>query len=245
MCLGHSRLRALALLNVVLLIALACAPTTSPASPASPTEPAPAATQVPAEAAEPSSLAGRRTFVIVSDDSRASYIVDEEFLPDMLAKYGINVGRQDTVGVTTAFEGQITLNLEDLTAALGDNSFRVDLSKLESDQSLRDRWLLENGPEFSKFPEARFIATAIEGAPASYTEGEEVSFRLLGDLTVRDVTQPASFNVVAKLEGALLSGHAEAAARMTDFGIDPPNFANTLTVQDEFVIRIDFVAQAQ
>lgn len=238
----HLRLRALALPAMISLIVLACAPS---ASPASAVEPAATAPQGPAAEAQPSSSGGLRTFAIVSDQSSASYIVDEEFLPDMLPKYGINVGRQDTVGVTRAVEGRIALNLEDLTAALGENSFRIDLSKLESDQPLRDRWIRENGPEFSKYPQALFIATAIEGAPDSYTEGEEASFRLLGDLTIRDITQPAGFNVVAKLEGVHLSGHAEAAARMTDFGIDPPNFANTLTVQNEFTIRVDFVAQEQ
>ena len=30
---------------------------------------------------------------------------------------------------------------------------------------------------------------------------------------------------------------------MTDLGIDPPNFANTLTVNDEFTILIEFVAK--
>ncbi|MDI9550058.1 MAG: YceI family protein [Chloroflexota bacterium] len=186
-----------------------------------------------------------RTFVITPDQSSASYIVDEEFLPDMLPKYGINIGRQDTVGVTPAVDGQIQLNLDDLAAALGDNRFHADLSLLESDQALRDQWIRENGPQFGVYPDAVFIANAIEGAPSSYTEGEEVSFRLLGDLTIREITQPATFEVSATLDGTTLSGSAVASLRMSDFDIEPPNFANTLTVQDEFTVRVDFIAQEQ
>lgn len=163
----------------------------------------------------------------------------------MLPKYGINVGKQDTVGITPAVEGQIELDLGNLAAALGDNRFHADLSQLASDQSLRDKWIRDNGPEFATYPDADFVATAIEGAPASYVEGDEVSFRLLGDLTIHEITQPVAFDVTAKLDGGTLSGFATAAAVMSDFGIEPPNFANTLTVKDEFTIRVDFVAQEQ
>ena len=44
---------------------------------------------------------------------------------------------------------------------------------------------------------------------------------------------------------ATLAGSATASLRMTDFGIDPPDFANTLRVADEFHARIDFVATEQ
>jgi len=33
--------------------------------------------------------------------------------------------------------------------------------------------------------------------------------------------------------------------RMTSLGFDPPDFANTLTVQDEFTVQIDFVAHEE
>jgi polyisoprenoid-binding protein YceI len=221
-------------LVAVLLAACSAAPAPTP----EPT-PEPAA---PVVESEPASVGGLRTFVIDSAQSSASYIVDEEFLPDMLPKYGINIGRQDTIGVTPAVEGQIELNLDDLAAALGENRFHADLSLLESDQNLRDQWIRENGPQFGAYPDAVFVATSIEGAPAAYMEGDEVSFRLLGDLTIREITRQAAFDVTAKLEGSTLSGHAVAVLIMSDFGIEPPNFANTLIVQDEFTIRVDFVA---
>ena len=72
-----------------------------------------------------------------------------------------------------------------------------------------------------------------------------MSFKLIGDLTIREVTQPVTFDVTATLVGDTLTGVATADARMSDFGIDPPNFANTLTVADEFRMEVAFTAREQ
>ena len=98
-------------------------------------------------------------------------------------------------------------------------------------------------PRFNEYPDATFVATAIEGAPAAYDNGQEVGFKLSGDLTVRDVTKPVTFDVNAKLAGDTLSGTATTRVKLSDFGIEPPNFANTLTVADEFTIQVEFVAK--
>lgn len=250
------RLVLYAVLMAALLIVSACGSQAEPASTSVPDEPttestgaadaeAETASEVETEAVDEAPASGARTFVIQTEESSASYIVDEEFLPEMLSKYGIGAGRVDTVGTTPGVEGRLTLNLDDLAAPLGDNEFRVDLSQLSSDQSLRDEWLQQRGPQFAQYPSAEFVATGVENAPAQYTEGEEVNFQLVGELTVRDVTQPATFDVVAALDGDRLSGVATADLRMTDFGIEPPDFANTLRVQDDFQVRIEFVAVAE
>lgn len=188
-------------------------------------------------------ISGQRTFVIVPEQSKASYVMDESFLGGALAKYGIAAGNSKTTGGTQQITGQLQLNLDDLNAALGDNSFTVQLNTLASDQDLRDQWIRDNGPRFNQYPDATFVATAIEGAPAAYDNGQEVSFKLSGDLTVRDVAKPVTFDVNAKLAGDTLSGTATTRVKLTDFGIEPPNFANTLTVEDEFTIQVDFVAK--
>ncbi|MEZ4622423.1 MAG: YceI family protein, partial [Caldilineaceae bacterium] len=123
--------------------------------------------------------------------------------------------------------------------------FTVDISTLTTTRNQRDEWIRDNALESNKFPIAAFTATAVEGAPALYTEGEEVSFKLLGDLLVRDITQPVTFDVTAKLEGDTLTAIATTKMKITDFGFDPPSFANTLTVADGIEIRVDIVAHAQ
>ena len=181
------------------LLVAACG--AQPAAPAS--APAPVATEAVTEAVTEATasdspategeesgqpVSGQRTFVIVPAESSASYLVDEEFFGGALAKLGIPAGLVDVVGSTQEIEGQLQLNLDDLTAPLGENSFSVRMNTFTTDQNDRDQWIRRDGPRFNDFPLATFNATAIEGAPASYTEGEEVSFKLSGDLTIREVT---------------------------------------------------------
>ncbi len=237
----------LLLVIVLLLAACAAAPAAPPAAtPVTASEPAapPASEPTAPPASEPAG-AGLRTFAIVPGDSRAAYIVDEEFFADALSKYNIAAGKTKTTGSTQEIAGQLQLDLGNMAAPLGDNRFTVQMNTLSSDQFLRDGWIRTSGPRFNSFPTAEFVATGVEGAPASYTEGQEVQFRLPGNLTVRNITQPVTFDVTAALQGDTITGVATARAKLTDFGIDPPNFANTLVVGDEFTIEVQFTAREQ
>lgn len=237
----------IALLLFLLTFVAACsgqpaAPTATPAPPAAPTAAAPAADAASAAGAP---VAGQRTFVIVPAESKASYLVDEEFFAGALSKLGIAAGLADVIGSTQEIEGRLTLNLDDLSAPLGENTFTVRMNTFTTDQKDRDKWIRENGPRFNDYPLATFTATSIEGAPAAYNEGDEVSFKLSGDLTIREITRPVTFDVTATLRGDTLTGVATTRLKMSDFGIEPPNFANTLTVADEFGIEVQITAKAE
>ncbi|MEM7027980.1 MAG: YceI family protein [Chloroflexota bacterium] len=224
---------------VLILVLAACGgeePEPTPVPPTSTPLPEPAA----ADSGETIEV---RTFTVVPEESNASYIVDEEFLGGALGKLGIAAGEVDVIGSTQTLEGQLQLNLADLSAALGTNRFTVNLSTLKTDEDRRDNWIQENGPEFGKFSLAEFVATSLSDTPTSYNDGDEVQFKMNGDLTIRDITNAVTFDVSAKLEGDTLSGTATVPLLMSDFGIDPPNFANTLTVKDAFEVSVDFVAK--
>jgi len=186
---------------------------------------------------------GMRTFVILPDESSASYLVDEEFFEDALGKLGINAGNNDVVGSTQAIAGQFQVNPNDITNAIGENSFTVDMRTLKTDQEQRDNYILDRGPAFNSFPEATFSATELSGLTGNYVEGEEVQFQLSGILTVHKVPVPVTFEVTATLEGDTLTGVAETRLLMSSFDIEPPDFARTLTVADEFGILVEFTAK--
>jgi polyisoprenoid-binding protein YceI len=197
------------------------------------------------DAAEDGLPTGLVTYMIVPEESSASYIAEEEFFGLALGKYGIPAGLSDTVGTTSNIEGQFQLNWDDLGTPLGENTFTVDLSTLKSNQGLRDDWIRENGPEFNTYPTATFVAESLEGAPDTYTMGEEVNFQMIGQLTIREVTNQVTFDVTAKLDGDTVTGTAISALKLTDFGITPPDFVNTLTVADDFQVKVDFTAREQ
>ncbi|MEM7125861.1 MAG: YceI family protein [Chloroflexota bacterium] len=185
---------------------------------------------------------GFRTFMIVPGESKASYIVQEEFFAGALSKLGIEAGKAEIVGSTDQVEGQLQLG-PGLDEPLGKNHFTVNVNTFATDQERRDKWITENGPSFNRFPTAEFVATKLEGTPATYTDGEEVTFIMHGELTIREVVQEVTFEVMAALDGKTISGIATTSSKLTDWGIDPPNFANTLTVADEFKIQVVFIAR--
>lgn len=227
-------------------------PAPEPTATAEPAAPEEVTSQKAEESDEPSATegekssaaaSGMRTFVIVPEESTAAYQVDEEFFQGAVDRLGVVLGLVDTVGSTQEIEGQLQLNLDDLAGALGDNQFTVNIESLSSDQSRRDQRIREVDLESSKYPLATFSATAIEGAPDSYTDGEETTFQLVGDITIRQITQPVTFDVTASLSGDTISGVATAPLTMTDFGFSPPNFANMFTVEDDFTVEVVFTAR--
>lgn len=208
----------------------------------SPPTPAPAPAQAePAAPAVPDSPT-TQTFTVVTAESQASYIVDEEFLVDALSKLGINAGQVVVVGTSPGVSGEIKLDFEqaDWVQAA---QFTVDMTGLRTDQDRRDTWLRDNAIQTDRFPQATFVKTAVSGLPASVSEGEEVTFEMTGDLTVRDVTRPVTFVVTAVLSGDTIQGTATTRLNLTDLGIEPPNFVRTLTVADPFTIEVSLTAR--
>jgi len=188
---------------------------------------------------------GARRFVVVPAESSASYIVNEEFFAGALAKYGINVGFNEVTGSTNEIAGELQLNVADPQNALVRGEFTVNLPSLTTDQNQRDSWIRDNALQSNQFPVAQFVATAIQNAPASYTDGSAVNFDLVGDLTVREITLPVTFAVTATLTADTITGVATAPMQLTNFGFDPPSFANTLTVDNDFLLRIDLTAKEE
>ena len=243
------------MLLVVALMAAGCGRRDSPAtegvSPESPSEQvdAPSDGTLSDEAAaafgelppvELNENSGLRTFEVDPARSKATYIVDEEFFADATRKYGLEVGKYKVTGETQDVAGVIQLDLSG--AAVGANRFAVYLPTLQTDQKLRDGWIRENALKSDEFPLALFVAEEIRDAPQGYQEGDTARFQLEGELTLRGAALPAVWDVSASLQDGTIEGSMETRLRMTDLGFDPPNFANTLTVQNEFTVRIEFFA---
>lgn len=230
----------LLLVSCVLTLSFLAACAGASAPPAAPT-----ATVAPAAQPQQPVAEGARRFVVVPAESSAAYVVDEEFLAGALAKLGIDAGLQKITGSTNEVTGELQLKLDDPQNALVSGEFTVNLPSLKTDQDRRDSWIRDNALESNRFPVAKFVATSINNAPASYTDGAEVTFQLIGDLTVRDITQPVTFDVTATLTGDTIKGVATTAMKISSFGFDPPNFANTLTVADDFTIQVELTAKEQ
>jgi polyisoprenoid-binding protein YceI len=180
-----------------------------------------------------------RTFTIVPAESRASYIVAEEFFGGALGRFGISPGLVDTIGSTREIEGELQIKLSDPNPLVSAH-FTVNIQSLTSDQSRRDNQIRRRYLESNSFPVAEFMATGLEEVPTDYAAGESVNFKVRGDMTIREITNPVTFDVTASLAGNTITGVATTGLAMTDFGFNPPSFANLFDVANEFRVEVEF-----
>jgi polyisoprenoid-binding protein YceI len=88
--------------------------------------------------------------------------------------------------------------------------------------------------------------TAINGLPATAAVGEGISFTIDSQLTIRDITQAVTFEVVAMVVSeSQIQGNASAVVSREDYGLNIPSVPNVANVEDEVELYIDFVANAQ
>jgi polyisoprenoid-binding protein YceI len=211
------------------------APAAQPTAPVAATAADASAAPAAAATAELSQAAnGARTFQIVPDQTEASYEVQEQFLNRDLPSQAI--------GKTNAVEGQFQFSA-DAKPTGQVSKITVDLRTLTSDSSRRDGRIRTSWLESDKYPFAEFTSTEVQNLPDSYSEGQEVSFKLVGNMTIREVTKPVTFDVTGKLQGDTVTGTATTQILMKDFGFDAPNIAGMLTVKDGVTIMVNFTAK--
>lgn len=179
---------------------------------------------------------GERVFTLQPGESTASYEVQEEFFGRGIAT---------TTGSTDQVEGQIALAIDPAsgTVSVGQNQITVNIESLTSDEARRDNRIRSEWLQSSTYPIANFVATDIQGFPTGAAEGQPITFQLIGDLTVRDITRQVTFTTTATLQGDTLSGNAETLVYMKDYGFEAPTVAGFLAVTDGVTIKLNFVAK--
>src|SRR5688572_27296183 len=144
-----------------------------------------------------------RRFTIQEGTSQATYSVREELFDQ-------EVTSRTTVGSTFQVEGNMELQIDPNNGgvAVGENQITVNLESLTSNEARRDNRIRREWLESTTYPLATFVVQEIQGFPAGIQEGAEATFQLVGDLTIRDVTQSTTFTTTAVLNGDTISGTA-------------------------------------
>jgi polyisoprenoid-binding protein YceI len=191
---------------------------------------------------DPELFENSRVFEIIPEESEASYTVDEQFFINALEELGKDMGLFKTVGVTNTIEGRIIVDADEPQRILS-GEFVVDLRTLNSDESRRDRAIQNRHLESSRYPFAIFKPSSMANVPENYVEGDEATGQLVGEMTIREITQPLTFEMRGVFDGESVSGVATATLLMTDYGFDPPNILGLFKVEDEVLVMLEFVAR--
>lgn len=200
-------------------------PTAAPAEATTAPEPT-------AEAAAPTGTA--LVFTIDQGASQVRFQLDEELR-----------GQPTTVvGTTDQVAGQLSVNLADLSQTQV-GIIQINARTLATDNNFRNRAIQNEILNTGNYEFITFTPTGIEGLPASATVGETISFSLVGDLTIRDITVPATFAVEATaVSETQIAGTATAVVNRADFGLQIPSVPSVANVEEQVELYIDFTANA-
>jgi len=208
---------------------------TGAADPGSPTAPAAAVLATQNPSAQAASSGDATTYKIVPGESQLKYEVGEVFIND-------NNRFNLASGVTPQVSGEITI---DQTAPQNSQigTITADVSQFKSDSSRRDNFIRGRFLESNQYPNVTFTPTKIEGLPQTYTDGQQITLKISGDLTIHQVTKPAVFDATIKLSGDTLSGTATTTILMSDFGFGPISLVGMLKTEDQAKVTLTFVAR--
>lgn len=156
----------------------------------------------------------------------------------------LNGNPTTVVGTTDQVAGQIAVDFgAPQNSQVGE--IVINVRTLATDSGMRDRMIRGQILESSRaeYEFANFTPTAISGLPQTITLGEPITFQITGDLTLRTITQPVTFEVTVMPESEdKISGTATATVQRADFQLNIPRVPSVADVSEEVKLEINFVA---
>ena len=198
------------------------APQNTPTTPAQPTT-------------APAASGDNLRFVLVEGSNEARYKVREQ-----LARINFP---SDAVGTTKTISGVI-VTTKDGKIVKEQSKITIDVSKLQSDSGQRDNFLRGNTLQTNRFPNVVFVPTEAQGLAWPIKDGP-VEFKLIGDMTVRDVTKSISWDVKLTVTGNDAKGQATTSFKFAVFNLEQPRVPTVLSIEDNIKLEIDLTIKKQ
>ncbi len=188
-------------------------------------------TRAPVGAVAKAPAAPPTRYVLATDGNEARYLVREELV-------GIDFP-YDAVGKTSAMTGAVVLDAKGSVIPAA-SRISVDVTTLKSDRANRDRYLKTDALETDKYPKVELAITALRGVPAKFPANGQFSFELLGNLTVRTLTRPVTWQVTATVNNGDWRGTAKIALKFGDLGMPVPSAFMVIKLEDNLRLEYDF-----
>lgn len=202
--------------------AAAGTPTSEPAlePTADPTEaPATSPTEAPAPETRSAGDVEGITFA-VGEGSEATFTVREELTSVPLPF--------DAVIRTTALTGDVHMDGRD-------SVIEIDLQQLRSDNTFRDRYI--HSRMFGEHPTGVVTVKGVSNLPDGFAGGETVTGAVEGDLQIRGVTVPLTFEVEARDDGDVVFILGRTTFTWDDLQIPKPTARSVVSLDD--VVRVE------
>ena len=201
-----------------------------PAATTAAAAPAPAA---PAAAPAATAVAVAPIFEIDQSASSAKFVIDE-----------ILRGSPKTViGETNQVAGQIAADLKDIDAAKV-GAIRVNARTLTTDAESRNRMLQNQILQTGQHEFITFTPTRMIGLPETATVGQAITFKMVGNLSIKGQEREATFDVtMTPTAENRLEGTAKSTIKYAEWGVSIPQVPSVTGVSDQLGLELNFVAK--
>jgi polyisoprenoid-binding protein YceI len=173
-------------------------------------------------------FAGRWTIAV---GSVAGYRVRE--------KLGFLPAEDDAVGRTSAITGTATLAEASQVVTVRAASFTVDVSKLKSNEAMRDQHIRTIGIQSATYPTATFVLSTPLTLPASAVSGDVVHTSVTGVFNIHGTSKRET----VPLEMRLSSSEIDAVGSLTfpwgEFNMTAPSVGGFVSVTNHATMEFD------
>jgi polyisoprenoid-binding protein YceI len=191
-----------------------------------PAQAKPAAPPVAAAAPAP-------VFEIDQSASKAKFIIDEI----------LNGSPKTVIGETSQVAGQIAADLKDIDAAKV-GAIRVNARTLTTDATSRNRMIQNQILQTEQHEFITFTPTQMVGLPETATVGQAITFKMIGNLSIKGQERPATFDVVmTPTADNRLEGTAKTTIKYAEWGVSVPKVPSVAGVSDDLGLELNFVAK--
>ncbi len=178
-----------------------------------------------------------------ASDTQADAAVDFDgvWAPTAASEFGYRVdevlGGVNVTAVGRSNEIAGALTIDGTTASI---DATVQVESIESDDSRRDGAFRNNIMDTASFPTANFRTTEPIEFGAIPAGGEQVVTTATGELTLKGVTLPVTFEVTAQASADSIGVLGNIPITFTDFGIDNPSNP-AVSLEDDGVVEFVLV----
>ena len=197
----------------------------------------------PTSAPKPFSLTSSAAVVPVSTSTRlggrwsiaagsvAGYRVRE--------KLGFLPAEDDAVGRTSAITGTATLTEAGHAVTVRAASFTVDVSKLKSDEAMRDQHIRTIGIQSATYPTATFVLSTPLTLPASALGGGVVHTSVTGVFDIHGTSRRETVPLEMRLSNSEIQAVGSLTFPWSEFNMTAPSVGGFVSVTNHATMEFD------
>lgn len=167
----------------------------------------------------------------IGQGSEAGYRVREKlaFLP----------AQSDAVGRTSAMTGSATVTQSGKVVKVTAASFKVDVSKLTSDKSMRDQRIHSIGLQSDQFPTATFRLSKPGTLPASASTGKVANVSATGVFNIHGTSKQETVPLQIRVSGSTMEAVGSITFPWREFNMTVPSVAGFVNVTGKATMEFD------